>query len=177
MSEFLFWLLRVGPARRPEMPCVRVGPTRPVMIVLWEVAGRGGALRARVNREMDQRDTGPATVLGTGEEGCLAPGRLRSLNSPPSGSSRGCFSLPSQLHPRLYTLPPALSLQQPEAWRQSPGGLGTLVESYCGYSPAFRVDKTRLRQSFQPLLWKIKWSQWFTWKSWFPFCSFLSLKS
>lgn len=110
-----------------------------------------------MNREMDQRDTGQATILGTGEKGCLAPRQPRSLNSPPCGSSRGFFTVFA-----LNSTPVSIPFPLGYHWkslrleRQSPGGLGTLVESYCGYSPAFRVNKTRLRQSFQSLLWKIK---------------------
>lgn len=109
-----------------------------------------------MNREMDQRDTGQATILGAGEKCCLAPQRLRSLHSPPWAAPGASLVSALSSTPVSIPFPLGYHCKSLRLERQSPGGLGTLVESYCGCSPAFRVNKTCLRQSFQSLLWKIK---------------------
>lgn len=87
------WLLRVGPARRLAMPRVRVGTNEDYNDSPVRSSRRRGCLEGQSEQGDGPKRSRPGNHLGNWRESCLAPRRLRSLNSPPCGSFQGFFTV------------------------------------------------------------------------------------
>ena len=152
----MFWLLRVGPARRLEMLCVGVGTNEDCNDSPVRSSRRRGCLEGQCEQGDGPKRHRPGNHLGNWRETLLSS---TAAVQPEFTAMRQLLGLLyrflSQLHP-FKPFPLVYHWKSLRLERQTPGGLGALGESYCSYSPAFRVNKARLRESFQSLLWKIK---------------------